>query len=173
MLSPVVSALHAVASPLQVLSALSDALADLQQLAQLLLIGTQMTSGTAETVEAAPALAAQQASLPQLSKDISTITTSQSAEGKDPDVELPLHSASAGRKSLSGHLPRKTKAVAESRPALLACSIAHNLQVAQQLLPASKRERYVGSIGSYRCAAVRVVIVVDMALICHCHNDNW
>eukprot|EP00878_Enallax_costatus_P017853 GHUV01018760.1.p1 GENE.GHUV01018760.1~~GHUV01018760.1.p1 ORF type:complete len:366 (+),score=100.73 GHUV01018760.1:84-1181(+) len=135
----------------QVLDALSEALAGLHQLAQQLLVGTPASSDTAAMEAATAALAAQQTAVaqPSDSKDVSN--SPGHTASKDAAVDVPSQSGSAARKALSGLLARKTQAAAESWSALLASSIAHNLQIAQQLLPATKREQYVGSLGAYRC----------------------
>ena len=130
-------------------TALSDALDGLQQLAQEVLIARS-------DPDAAAPLQGVAESDESLSEVVSgpayTVTDEKDAHQHPWDVGNSASSTTKGvGKSADICKPSKAKKArgTDGGAALLAAGVAHNLQLVQQLLPATQRERYVGSLGSY------------------------
>eukprot|EP00882_Tetradesmus_deserticola_P006248 GHRQ01006576.1.p1 GENE.GHRQ01006576.1~~GHRQ01006576.1.p1 ORF type:complete len:425 (+),score=171.70 GHRQ01006576.1:372-1646(+) len=124
----------------QVICSLSDALAALHSLAEVLLITgnnkqqqSSLNTASAAT-ESAPDAAARDA------LDIKDVSTPDPAAAAVPAAEKPGHS----------------KQAAYSKAELLASGAAHHLHAVTQQLPATQKERYIGKMGGCRFYVPRV-----------------
>jgi hypothetical protein len=118
----------------QVICSLSDALAALHALAEVLLITGNSKQQQANSNNSAAAEAMQ-----------SNIADND-LDAKD--ASPPEAAAAAG--AVAAAKPAKSKAAAYSRAELLAAEAAHHLHTVAQLVPAMRKEKYIGKIGSCR-----------------------
>lgn len=131
----------------QLLTALASALKDLEQLADIVLVVGDKT--------AAPAAGQQANSLPTDSGDIN-IKESDTAGATDvtPGVSVSTGNgatATAHKVGQHGKKGKKAPPPPLSIGANLAATANHKLQLVQSLLRMTRKERYIGTIGSYRC----------------------
>lgn len=121
--------------PAQLLRNLAIALAELQQLADIVLLSGEPT--------AMPGAASAAAAGDAAAKDLNA--PAAAAGAKDAAAGPPAAGASK-----AGTVAAAAAAAASSASAGLAADIGHRLQVVQDLLPASRKERFAGSCGAYR-----------------------
>jgi hypothetical protein len=129
---------------LQLLTTLASALKDLEQLADVVLVVGDKT--------AAPLTGQQADSLPTDSKDIG-IKESDTAGAADVTQGVSTGNgaaAAAGKGGKHGKKGKKAPPPPLSVAANLAAIANHKLQVVQSLLRMTRKERYIGTIGSYR-----------------------
>jgi hypothetical protein len=118
----------------QVINALSDALAALHSLAEVLLItGNSKQQPNSDGTAAA---AAEGADAP---KDVDA-----------KDVTSPGTAPAAAAAAAAANPGKKGKVAVYSKAELLAAEAAHHLHTAMQLIPAMQKEKYVGKMGSCR-----------------------
>jgi hypothetical protein len=116
---------------MQVINALSDALAALHSLAEVLLItGNSKQHSTSDDTAASPAADGADAAKDVDAKNVTSPGTASAAAAAKPG--------------------KKGKQAVYSKAELLAAEAAHHLHTAMQLLPAMQKEKYVGKMGSCR-----------------------
>lgn len=124
---------------LQLIGCLSDALAELHKLAEVLLITGQhcKQGGPPDPVAEAAATTG--------TGDHTTITL-EGALAKDVDDTTATSKRDMTATAAAATAPSAT----EERAVQLAAAASHHLQQVPQLLPATRKERYVGRLGSHR-----------------------
>jgi hypothetical protein len=120
---------------MQVICALSDALAALHSLAEVLLISGNSKQQQPSSYNAATAA-------DTAASDV-VDATAASSPGASPAAGDVAAAAAASK-------PGKGKAVEYSKAELLAAEAAHHLHTVTQLLPAMRKEKYLGKMGSCR-----------------------
>lgn len=113
---------------------LALALRDLEQLADIVLVNGEC-SAQQSAAETPPDL-----------KDVEAQAAADTADSAAvPD------SKQAKRAAVKSHTAKQEAAAQASLAVRLAADANHKLQTVQQLLRMTKKERYIGTIGSYRC----------------------
>lgn len=136
---------------LQLLTTLASALKDIEQLADIVLVtGDKSAQGDSTS---------EQNDMPTASKDIefqpgaSAAAATDNTQGKGLDAgNGAVGKATAIQQAQKGGKQgKKAAAVPPSVPVSLAANANHKLQLVQALLRMTKKERYIGTFGGYRC----------------------
>jgi hypothetical protein len=152
---------------MQLLNHLAVALRDLEQLADIVLVSGDYSTPPQQhpaADSATPATAAATASSPG-KKDVELQPQIPPAAQAPPGVAgAQPDTTNKGRRAARGKAQQQQQqqpAAQANNAVLLAADANHKLQLVQQLLPMTKKERYAGTFGSYRCVSCVLVWVQE------------